>query len=165
MRQQIARWQTGDKVALDEMLPAVYDELRRLARIYLSRRAGHSLQPTELVNEAYMAYRAAASGLAQPLTLPENRRAGIAARAVARYRGSRCKKKGEGYVNRVSLDAALANVEKDAAVDIMVLDRSMEHLARVEERQAKVVELRVIRRPDGGEYCFSAEPFRCHWKA
>src|SRR5580693_5915760 len=53
--EQIARWQMGDKAALIEMLPAVYDELRRLARIYLSReRPGHSLQPTELVNEAYM---------------------------------------------------------------------------------------------------------------
>src|ERR1051326_6299521 len=51
----IERWQRGDKSALDQMLPEVYEELHRLARIYLSReRSDHTLQPTELVNEAYI---------------------------------------------------------------------------------------------------------------
>jgi RNA polymerase sigma factor (TIGR02999 family) len=49
------RWQQGDKTALDEMLPEVYEELRRLARVFLSReRSDHTLQPTELVHEVYM---------------------------------------------------------------------------------------------------------------
>jgi hypothetical protein len=118
--EQIARWQTGDKAAL--MLPAVCDELRRLARIYLSRvRPGHSLQPTELVNEAYM-------------RLVGQRQVDWRNRAHFL----------EGYANPVSLDAALASVEKDAAVDIMVLVRSMERVAQVVERQAKAVELRVF---------------------
>ena len=56
---QIAQWQVGDKASLDEMLPAVDDELRRLARIYLSReRPGHSLQPTELVMKPTCAWSA-----------------------------------------------------------------------------------------------------------
>lgn len=51
----LARWQGGDKSALDETLPDVYEELRRLARIYLNReRSDHTLQPTEVVHEAYM---------------------------------------------------------------------------------------------------------------
>src|SRR6185437_9712859 len=52
----LTRWQKqGDKSALDEMLPLVYDELRRLARFHLGReRPEHTLQPTELVHEAYM---------------------------------------------------------------------------------------------------------------
>lgn len=143
--EQIARWQTGDKAALDEMLPAVYDELRRLARIYLSReRPGHSLQPTELVNEAYLR-------LVGQRQVDWRNRAhflGIAAQALRRvllhHAENRDAKKREGYANRVSLDAALASVEREAAVDILVLDRSMERLAQVDARQAKVVELRVF---------------------
>src|SRR5437660_10604210 len=48
-------WSHGDKAALDKLTPLVYDELRRLARRYMSReRAGHTLQTTALVNEAYL---------------------------------------------------------------------------------------------------------------
>jgi RNA polymerase sigma factor (TIGR02999 family) len=145
LSERIAGWQVGDKASLDEMLPAVYDELRRLARIYLSReRPGHSLQPTELVNEAYM------SLVGQRQVDWRNRAhfLGIAAQALRRvllhHAETRGAKKREGYANRVSLDAALASVEEGTAVDIIVLDRAMERLAQVDERQAKVVELRVF---------------------
>ncbi len=51
----LQRWQAGDRAALDQLMPIVYDELRRLARHYLSQeREGHTLQPTALVNEAYL---------------------------------------------------------------------------------------------------------------
>src|SRR5260370_7741375 len=51
----LQRWQQGDRDALDQLMPIVYDELRRLARYYLSHeREGHTLQPTALVNEAYL---------------------------------------------------------------------------------------------------------------
>ena len=51
----VDRWERGDRAALDEMLPAIYAELKRLARLYLRReRADHTLQPTALVHEAYM---------------------------------------------------------------------------------------------------------------
>src|SRR5580658_5587868 len=51
----LARWEQGDRAALDEMLPSIYNELKDLARIYLSReRPDHTLQPTALVHEAYM---------------------------------------------------------------------------------------------------------------
>ncbi len=49
------RWAQGDRAALDDMLPAIYAELKRLARIYISReRPNHTLQPTALVHEAYL---------------------------------------------------------------------------------------------------------------
>jgi RNA polymerase sigma-70 factor (ECF subfamily) len=126
--EQIARWQMGDKAALIEMLPAVYDELRRLARIYLSReRPGHSLQPTELVNEAYMR-------LVGQRQVDWRNRAhflGIAAQALRRvllhHAETRDATKREGYADRVSLD-------------LLVLDRSMERLAQVDERQGKFEE-------------------------
>lgn len=51
----LLRWTEGDQHALDDLLPLVYDELRRLARSYLQReRPGHTLQSTALVNEAYL---------------------------------------------------------------------------------------------------------------
>lgn len=54
-RRLLLRWTEGDQHALDDLLPLVYDELRRLARSYLQReRPGHTLQSTALVNEAYL---------------------------------------------------------------------------------------------------------------
>jgi hypothetical protein len=51
----LQRWQQGDRKALDQLMPIVYDELRRLAHHYLSgERKEHTLQPTALVNEAYL---------------------------------------------------------------------------------------------------------------
>jgi DNA-directed RNA polymerase specialized sigma24 family protein len=54
LTQLLARWSTGDSSALDELVPTVYDELRRLARSHLRRKAGaQTLEPTALVHEAY----------------------------------------------------------------------------------------------------------------
>ena len=53
--QLLVNWNNGDQAALDQLLPLVNDELRRLARNYLRRESpGHTLQPTALVNEAYL---------------------------------------------------------------------------------------------------------------
>src|SRR6266542_4202699 len=53
--QLLIRWRNGDKAALDELAPLVYSELRRLARYYLrAERHGHTLQPSDLVHEAYL---------------------------------------------------------------------------------------------------------------
>ncbi len=142
---QLARWQAGDKTALDEMLPAVYDELRRLARIYLSReRSGHTLQPTELVNEAYMR-------LVSQREVDWRNRAhflGIAAQALRRvllhHAENRGAQKRSGYANRVSLDVVLAAFERETAFDIVTLNRAMDRLAELDARQAKIVELRVF---------------------
>lgn len=72
------RWSGGDRAALDELLPLVYDELRRPAGNYLRReRPDHTLQPTALVNEAYM-------------LMVDQRRAGLSAcrNSVAKTLGS-----------------------------------------------------------------------------
>ena len=141
----LVKWQAGDKSALDEMLPDVYDELRRLARIYLSReRADHTLQPTELVHEAYMR-------LVNQREVDWRNRAhflGVAAQVIRRvllhHAENRSAQKREGYSNRVALDDALACLERDTTVDILTLNRAMEQLSEFDARQAKVVELRVF---------------------
>jgi RNA polymerase sigma factor (TIGR02999 family) len=141
----LLRWQGGDKSALDEILPEVYEELHRLARIYLSReRSDHTLQPTELVNEAYIRL------VAQREVDWRNRAhfLGVAAQVIRRvllhYAENRAAQKREGYANRVALDEALACVERNATVDIMSLDTAMKRLEQLDERQARIVELRVF---------------------
>jgi RNA polymerase sigma factor (TIGR02999 family) len=141
----LLRWQEGDKSALDEMLPEVYEELRRMARIYLSReRPDHTLQPTELVHEAYMR-------LVNQREVDWRNRAhflGVAAQAIRRvllhHAENRSAQKREGYANRVTLDDALACLERDTTVDILTLNAAMDRLAELDRRQAKIVELRVF---------------------
>src|SRR5439155_20927277 len=50
----LQRWRQGDDAALNDMMPLVYNELRRIAQIFLRRQPGHTLQPTSLVNEAWL---------------------------------------------------------------------------------------------------------------
>ena len=144
----MTRWQGGDKSALDEMLPEVYDELRRLARIYLSReRTDHTLQPTELVHEAYVR-------LVNQREVNWNNRAhflGVAAQVIRRvllhHAETRNAQKREGYsANRVALDNALECLERDTTVDILTLNSAMERLAEFDQRQSRIVELRVFGR-------------------
>jgi RNA polymerase sigma-70 factor (ECF subfamily) len=141
----LTRWQEGDKSALDEMLPEVYEELRRLARVYLSRERGdHTLQPTELVHEAYMR-------LVNQREVNWRNRAhflGVAAQVIRRvllhHAETRSAQKREGFTNRVTLDDALECLERDATVDILTLNTAMERLAEFDGRQSRIVELRVF---------------------
>src|SRR5579872_6677227 len=136
----LLRWQEeGDKTALDEMLPAVYDELKRLARLYLSReRSDHTLQPTELVHEAYMRL------VAQREVNWRNRAhfLGVAAQVIRRvllhHAQTRSAHKREGFSNRATLDSALECLERDATVDILSLNTAMDRLGELDPRQAKV---------------------------
>jgi RNA polymerase sigma factor (TIGR02999 family) len=141
----LARWQEGDKSALDEMLPEVYEELRRLARIYLNReRADHTLQPTELVHEAYMRL------IAQRQVNWHNRAhfLGVAAQVIRRvllhHAESRSAQKRQGYSNRVAFDDALDCLEREATVDILRLNTALDRLAEFDPRQSRIVELRVF---------------------
>lgn len=133
---------SGDQLALDRLLPAVYDELRRIAARQMRReRQAVTLQATALVNEAYLR-------LAQDAQLSFQNRAhllGIAARAMreiliehARARGA--KKRG-GREARVTLDEGMI---ADAAeqVDMLALHDALEKLAAVDSQQAQIVELR-----------------------
>jgi RNA polymerase sigma factor (TIGR02999 family) len=141
----LTRWQEGDKSALDEMLPEVYEELRRLARIYLNReRSDHTLQPTELVHEAYMRL------IAQRQVDWHNRAhfLGVAAQVIRRvllhHAENRSAQKREGYTNRVAFDDALDCLERHATVDILTLNTALDRLAELDARQSRIVELRVF---------------------
>ena len=131
-----------NKSELDELMPAVYDELRRLAQKYLSReRAGHTLQTTALVHEAYLRL------IDQKSVNWQNRAQffGIAAQMMRRilinYANDRQAKKRQGYSIRVSLDEAVNFFEK-AEVDLAALDEALNELAALDPQQTQIVELR-----------------------
>lgn len=134
-------WSGGDKCALDALTPIVYDELRRLARRYLKdERAGHSLQTTALVNEAYVR-------LVDYKRMQWQNRAhffavsGQLMRRILVDHARRHNLKRGGGVQHVSLDE-VAVVGSDRAADLVALDESMNALAQIDPRKAQVVELR-----------------------
>ena len=136
-------WSAGDQQALNDLMPAVYTEVRKLARSYLRReRPDHTLQPTALVNEAYMR-------LIDQRQVQWNNRAhffGIAAQMMRRVlvdhaRSRKADKRGSGEVP-VVLDEALEIAAKAQNLDVVAVDEALEALAALDERQARIVELR-----------------------
>jgi RNA polymerase sigma factor (TIGR02999 family) len=127
---------------LDELMPVVYDELRRLAQKYLSReRPNHTLQTTALVHEAYLR-------LVDQKSVNWQNRAqffGIAAQMMRRilinHANERNAKKRQGYATRLSLDEAVSFFDK-RELDLMALDEALNELAALDPQQTQIVELR-----------------------
>ena len=135
-------WSDGDHAALDQLVPLVYGELRRIARLHLGReRTGHSLQPTALVNEAYLR-------LIDIKRIEwQNRQHffAVAARVMRRLlvdsaRARRVHKRGGG-VEKAPLDEALV-ISNEPQRGLVELDDALSALAAVDARKAQVVELR-----------------------
>lgn len=132
----------GDRQSADELLPIVYQELRRLAGAYLRReRPGQTLQPTALVHEAYLRLLKDKPGRWQ------NRAhfCAIAAHAmrqilIERARARNAQKRWGGQA-RITLDEAVAG-EGGPPIDLLALDRALERLAALDADQARIVELR-----------------------
>jgi RNA polymerase sigma factor (TIGR02999 family) len=140
--QLLVRWKTGDSSALETLLPLVYDELRKLARHYLaSERPDHTLQTTELVHVAYLRLVDQSAGKGAI----ENRAHffGIAAHLMRQilvdHARARLAHKRAGSV--VTLDES-ANMIKNQPLDLVALDDALAALARLDEQQARIVELR-----------------------
>ncbi len=135
-------WSRGDEEALAKLMPLVYDELRRIARQYLGReRAGHTLQPTALVHEAYLKL----VGLRRIRWQNRAHFFAVAARLIRRilvdHARSHAAAKRGGGVPAVTLEALLEPaLRRD--FDIVALDDSLSRLATLDARQARLVELR-----------------------
>jgi RNA polymerase sigma factor (TIGR02999 family) len=132
----------GDKQALDRLMPLVYAELRRLASGYLrGERPEHTLQPTALVHEAYMRL----VGQEQPEYQSRAHFFGVAAQVMRQIlvdHARRCKaaKRGSGAHHVPLTDAATLTNERASVV--VALDDAMEALRQLDERKAKLVEMR-----------------------
>jgi len=143
-------WCNGDNAALDELTPLVYGELHALARIYLSRSGrGQTLQPTELIDELYLRLIEGSRSVRW-----ENRSHffGIAARLmrlvlVDHARARRAAKR-SGESDPVTLEETMV-LSPGRAPDVLELDEALSHLAKLDERKAKVIELRYF----GGMKC------------
>jgi RNA polymerase sigma factor (TIGR02999 family) len=138
-------WSQGDEAALDQLIPLVHEELRRLAKRYMRRergqRAARTLQTTALVNEAYL--RLIDAGRVQW----QNRAHffAIAARLMRRIlvdyaRAQNYAKRGGG-LPQVSLDDA-PELAAERAPDLVALDDALNALSRIDERKGQVIEMR-----------------------
>lgn len=140
----LADWSRGDRGALNQLLPLVYAELRRIAARQLrSERAGHSLQPTALVHEVYLR-------LVDQRQVDWQNRAhffGVAAQIMRRIlvdhaRRHTAGKRGEG-VPSVSIED-VQDVPASSEMSILALDHALDRLAAIDSDLARIVELRAF---------------------
>lgn len=137
----LLNWSEGNSSALDQLLPIVYSELRKIASGYLRKeRAGHTLQPTALIHEAYLRL------VDQNIPKWENRAHfyGVAARLMrqilvdhARMRGSA--RRG-GDQKKISIENATVFSEEHAA-DLLAFDEALQKLNNMDERKARIIEM------------------------
>jgi RNA polymerase sigma factor (TIGR02999 family) len=140
--QLLKRWGDGSGQALEELMPLVYEELKRLAGSYLRReRPDHTLQSAALVNEAYMRL------VDQNRVQWQNRAHffGIAAQMMRRIlvdhaRGHKTAKRGAG-MPVLALDEAVAEAQT-RSIDLLGLDDALQKLEKIEPQHGKIVELR-----------------------
>lgn len=132
----------GRRESLEELLPLIYDDLRRLARSHLSHeRLNHTLQPTALVHEAYLR-------LVGQETEWQNRAHffGIAARVMREIlieyaRMKNRKKRGSDFKTQIELDSAVS-FSQARELDVITVNEALKQLEKLDERQAKIVEMK-----------------------
>jgi RNA polymerase sigma factor (TIGR02999 family) len=136
-------WNGGNSNALDELLPLVYNELRRQARRLLrNERPNHTLQSTALIHEAYL------NLVEQNHINWQNREhffaisANVMRRILVNYANARRRKKRGGAAENLELDEMKVLVTPTKDVDLLALDEALTRLAKKDEQQARIVELR-----------------------
>lgn len=142
--QLLLDWSKGDKAAFDKLLPLIYDELRRVAASYLKReRAGHTLQPTALVNEAYLQLAGESRVDWESRAHFFGAAAGLMRRILVDHARSRNALKRGGGEFKTELTEALVT-SKPPQLDLLALDSALSKLAALNPQQCRVVELRYI---------------------
>ncbi len=144
--QLLVDWRNGNEAAFNQLMPIVYDELRRIARRYLKREgSGHSLQTADLVNEAYLKlinqqdvdwqnrahFFAVASNIMRHLLVDHAR--------------TRQRAKRGGQAIHIALNdetTAKAATGSDKKIDLLALDQALNRLAEFDARKSRIVELR-----------------------
>jgi RNA polymerase sigma factor (TIGR02999 family) len=142
LTQLLVDWSNGDRAALDKLMPLIDAELRRLAHRYMTReRAGHTLQTTALVNEAFLR-------LVNRKNLQWQNRAhffGIAAQLMRTilvdHARSHASAKRGGGARKLELDEAMV-VSQQKASEVIALDDALNQLALLDPQQSRIVELR-----------------------
>ena len=140
--QLLLDWSDGDRASLDQLVPLIYDELRRLARRYMRQeRGGHTLQTTALVNEAYIRL------VDQRSVRWQNRAhffaiaAQIMRRILVDHARTRAYAKRGGDARQVSFDES-AIVSPERSAEVIAVDDALTDLATHDARKSQIVELR-----------------------
>jgi RNA polymerase sigma factor (TIGR02999 family) len=138
----LVAWNNGDEAALEQLTPFVQMELRRLAKRYMAgERQGHILQTTALVNEAFLRLIEWKNVEWQNRTHFFGLAAQIMRRILVDFARARNREKRGGDALQVSLSEA-ANVALERSADLVALDDALQALEKLDQRQARVVELR-----------------------
>jgi RNA polymerase sigma factor (TIGR02999 family) len=140
--QLLNEWSDGDERALDRLTPLVYEELRQQAARYLRReRAGHTMQTTALINEAYLrlidAKEVRWQGRAHFFAIAAN----LMRRILVDHARQRNAAKRGGSPVRVTFDRIVATA-KQSDIDVLAIDEALTKLAAIDRQQAQIVELR-----------------------
>jgi RNA polymerase sigma factor (TIGR02999 family) len=141
--QILAEIQNGNRESIPELLPLVYDELRRLASSHLKKeRSNHTLQPTALVHEAYLRL------IGQTSAEWQNRAHffGIATRLMREIlieyaRGRNRQKRGGEFKTQIALDDAVS-FTNTRLLDVIAIDEALTALEKLDERQSRIVEMK-----------------------
>lgn len=138
----LSDWGNGDRSALEQLMPLVYDELRKMARQYLRRQpAGHTFQTTDLIHEAYLKL----SKRDEPGWQNRAHFFAVASRAMRHilvdYARSKQSQKRGGWQERVTLSEECA-ASGNRAAEMIALDDALRALARLDERKSRIVEMK-----------------------
>ncbi|HSE42946.1 MAG TPA: sigma-70 family RNA polymerase sigma factor [Acidobacteriota bacterium] len=136
-------WSRGDRQALDELMPVVYQELRKLANSYLrAERPDHTLQPTALIHEVYLRL------IGQNMPEWESRAHffGVAARLMRQIlidhaRGRNAERRGGPHQSKILLEDTPIFTQDNAA-ELLAFDEALRKLAELDERKAQIIEMR-----------------------
>ena len=141
--QLLRQWSDGNRAALEELLPLVYDELHRQAARYLRHeRVGHTLQPTALIHEAYLRLIDQRDIRWQSRTHFYAIAAQMMRRVLIDYARAKHREKRGGDAARLPLETVNLAATDEDSVDLIALDQALKRLAELDEQQARVVELR-----------------------
>jgi RNA polymerase sigma-70 factor, ECF subfamily len=141
--QLLQSWSRGDSQALDELMPVVYQELKKLANSYLrAERPDHTLQPTALIHEVYIRL------IGQNMPQWENRAHffGVAARLMRQIlidhaRSRTAERRGGPHQSKILLDD-VPLFSQDQAAELLAFDEALRKLAELDERKAQIIEMR-----------------------
>jgi RNA polymerase sigma factor (TIGR02999 family) len=141
--QMLRAWSDGNREVANALVPLVYDELRRQARRHLRReRAGHTLQTTALVNEAYLKLIDQHSLDCESRTHFFAIAATLMRRILVDHAKTKLRRKRGGSAIRITLEEPMLASTEDANTDLLWLNEALEKLFELDEQQARIVELR-----------------------
>jgi len=139
----LRQWNGGDSDVADELLPLVYDELRRRAAAYMRReRNNHTLQPTALVHEAYMKLAGQRDGNFNDREHFYAIASQVMRRILVDHAKTRHRQKRGGSSENLPLEEALLAGADATNVDLIALDEALSRLAKIDPEQERLVELR-----------------------